>query len=104
MLSSGNVGHRPKEAAHRYFKGLCLDGVLRAAAKVVCREADGVPLSWPAESHLSGGDGGLRRVLVVPVEEVRRQEDGDDEGEEQRRGDDGLTHVVTFRLWGISRK
>lgn len=36
---------------------------------------------------------------MVPVDEVRGQEDGDDEGEEQRRGDDGLTHVVTYHLW-----
>lgn len=88
-----------KGAAYRYFKGVSLDGFLRAPAHVVSREADGISLSWPAESHLSRGDRGLRRVLVVPVDEVRGQEDGDDEGEEQSRGNDGLTHVVTYRLW-----
>lgn len=36
---------------------------------------------------------------MVTVDEVRGQEDGDDEGEEQSRGNDGLTHVVTYRLW-----
>ncbi len=59
-----------EEGAYRYFKGVCLDGFLRASAHVVSREADGVSLSRPSESHLSRGDRGLWRVLVVAVDEV----------------------------------
>lgn len=35
---------------------------------------------------------------MVPVDEVRGQKDGNDEGEEQRCGDDGLAHVVAYSL------
>lgn len=94
MYNSGQ-----KEAAHRYFEGVCLDGFLGATADVVCREADGISLSRPSESHLGRGDRRLRRVLVVAVDEVGGEEDGDNEGEEQSRGDDGLTHFVTYGLW-----
>lgn len=88
-----------KEAAYRYFKDVVLNGFLRAAAYVVSWETDGISLSWPSESHLRRGDWGLRRVLVVTVDEVQGQEDGDDEGQQQSSGDDGLTHVVTYHLW-----
>lgn len=46
-------------SAYRYFEGVCLDGFLRTSAYVVSREADRISLSWPAESHLSGGYRGL---------------------------------------------
>lgn len=35
---------------------------------------------------------------MVTVDEVRGQEDGNDEGEEQCCGDDGLAHVITYSL------
>lgn len=97
-MKKTDAENRPKESAYRYFKGISLNGFLRAPAYVVSREADGVSLSWPTESHLSRGNWGLGRVLVVPVDEVGGQEDGDDEGEEQCCGNDGLTHVITYGL------
>lgn len=96
------VYHRLKEVAYRYFKGVSLNRFLRASAYIVSREAYGVGLSWPTESHFSRGNRRLGRVLVVPVYEVWGQEDGNDEGEEQSCGDDGLTHVVTYHLWRIA--
>lgn len=88
-----------QRAAHGDFEGFRFDGFLRAPAHVVGGEAYGVSLGGPAEGHLGRGDGRLGGVLVVAVDKVRGQEDGDDEGEEQSRGDDGLAHVVAHGLW-----
>lgn len=81
-----------------YFEDFSLSGFLGAPAHIVSREADGIRLSWPAERHLRRRYRRLGRVLVVAVEEVRRQEDGHDEGEEQGGGDDSLTHVVAYHF------
>lgn len=86
-------------ASHRYFEGFRFDGFLRGPAHIVGGEADGVRLGGPPEGHLGRGDGRLGGVLVIAVDEVRGQEDGDDEGEEESGGDDGLAHVVAHRLW-----
>lgn len=88
----------PVTEAYGYLKGVGLDGFLRAAAEVVSGEADGVNLRRAAERHLRRRYRRLRGLLVVPVDEVRGQQDGDDEGEEQSRGDDGPAHVVTHHL------
>lgn len=85
--------------AHGYFEALRFDGFLRTPAHVVGGEANGVRLGGPAEGHLGRSNGRLGGVLVVAVDKVGRQENGDDEGEEQGRGDDGLAHVIAHRLW-----
>lgn len=84
--------------AYGYLEGVGLDGFLRAAAQVVGGEADGVDLRRAAEGHLGRSDGGLGGLLVVAVDEVGRQQDGDDEGQQQGRGDDGFARVVTDHL------
>ena len=78
---------------------MVLHGVQRASPHVIGRVADGVGLGGPAEGHLRRGDGRLGRVLVVAVDVVGGEEDGDDEGEEHGRGDDGLADIVTHGLW-----
>lgn len=91
-------GWGPPAVTYGDLKGVGLDGLLRAAAQGVSGEADGVNLRRAAEGHLSRRDRRLRGLLVVAVDEVGGQQDGDDEGEEQSRGHDGPTHVVTDGL------
>lgn len=86
------------DVTHGYFKGVSLDGFLRAPAYIVSREADWISLSGSTKGHLRWGDWRLGRVFMVAVNEVWRQQDRDDKGEQQRCGNNGLTHVVTERL------
>ena len=91
------------EVTYGYFEvvdgHLVLHGVQGAAAHVVSGVADGVGLGGPAEGHLGRGDGGLGGALVVAVDAVGGQQDGDDEGQQHRGGDDRLAHLVAYRLW-----
>lgn len=92
-----------QERPYGYFEGingyLVLHGVQRATAHVVSGVADWVGLCGPPEGHLSRGDGRLGGVLVVTMDEVGGQEDGDEEGQQHGGGNDGFADVVTHGLW-----
>lgn len=90
-----------------YLKGvyrhLVLHGIQGRPADITGRIADGVGLRRAPERHFRRGNGRLRGILVVTVDEIVRNQQGDDEAQRHRPCDHSLAHSITQLLCGPRR-